>query len=228
MPSTRADDDDQQTTTRERVTRPLYALFGVILIGAGAALMLVGGVGVDPFTAMNEGLSERLGLSLGPVQLVVNLLLLTVVFFTGRHMIGLGTVINMVLVGFLISWFSALFSAVLPEANSLWIQAIYLLVALLIFDFGVSAYICAGSGTAPYDAIAPIVVERMGWAYRYVRWVQDIVVVIIALVLAGPVGLATVITAFFNGPLIEFFTKKFNNPIVAKLVGEPEQEQEQG
>lgn len=213
------EDQSGEKTARERVVRPLYALFGVVLIGAGAALMLVGGVGVDPFTAMNEGLAGRLGLSLGPVQLVMNLLLLVVVFFTGRHMIGLGTIINMVLVGYLITWFSALFSAVLPAGDTLLMQGIYLVVALLIFDFGVSAYICAGSGTAPYDAIAPIIVERKGWAYRYVRWVQDIVVVIIAVVLGGPVGLATVITAFFNGPLIEFFTKKFNRAIVAKLVG---------
>lgn len=212
-------DQSGDPTTRERVVRPPYALFGVILLGAGAALMLVGGVGVDPFTAMNQGLADRLGFDLGPVQLVVNLLLLAVVFFTGRHMIGLGTIINMVLVGFLISGFSTLFSAVLPAADTLLMQAAYLAVALVIFDFGVSAYICAGSGTSPYDAIAPIVVERKNWAYRYVRWVQDIVVVIIAAILGGPVGLATVITAFFNGPLIEFFTKKFNERIVAKLVG---------
>ncbi|MDO5617552.1 YczE/YyaS/YitT family protein [Kocuria sp.] len=208
----------EDKTMRERVVRPLYALFGVILLGAGAALMLVGGVGVDPFTAMNRGIADQLGLGLGPVQLVMNLLLLAVVFFTGRYMIGLGTIINMVLVGYLITWFTALFSAVLPSAESLLGQAVYLVIALLIFDFGVSAYICAGSGTAPYDAIAPIVVERTGWAYRYVRWVQDILVVIIAAILSGPVGLATVITAFFNGPLIEFFNKKVNQALVEKLV----------
>ncbi|RAD55113.1 hypothetical protein DN508_37920, partial [Burkholderia multivorans] len=55
--------------------RSLYALAGVVLIGLGAAILQTGGVGVDPYTALNIGISERIGWSLGAYQLLSNAIL---------------------------------------------------------------------------------------------------------------------------------------------------------
>ncbi|WP_312980033.1 hypothetical protein [Corynebacterium sp.] len=40
-----------------------------------------------------------------------------------------------------------------------------------------------------------------------------------AILFKGRVGFGTVMTAFFNGPLIQFFTEKVNQPAVDRLVG---------
>ena len=55
--------------------------------------------GTDPFTAMNLGISEKIGLLLGHWQLLFNLILFIFVVFGDRRQIGIGTVANMVLVG---------------------------------------------------------------------------------------------------------------------------------
>ncbi|MBE8528510.1 hypothetical protein ILP97_65560, partial [Amycolatopsis sp. H6(2020)] len=57
---------------QEIALRSAYSLVGVAIIGLGAAVMLVGGVGVDPFTALNTGISDLIGWSLGTWQLVAN------------------------------------------------------------------------------------------------------------------------------------------------------------
>ena len=79
-----------------------YALLGVFILGFGAALLRVSQVGLDPFTAANIGVGTKIGLSLGTYQLLLNGLILCFVFFFGRKYIGIGTVINMVLTGFLL------------------------------------------------------------------------------------------------------------------------------
>ena len=58
---------------KETWLRSLFALIGVAIIGFGASLLRVGGVGLDPYTAANIGTGERLGLSLGVYQLMINL-----------------------------------------------------------------------------------------------------------------------------------------------------------
>lgn len=46
---------------------------------------------------------------------------------------------------------------------------------------------------------------------------QDLLVLVGAVLAGGPVGVGTVITAFFNGPLIGFFSDQINKPAVARL-----------
>ncbi len=52
--------------------------------------------------------------------------------------------------------------------------------------------------------------------YRAVRVAQDLLFVALALAFHGQVGIGTVMTAFFAGPLIDFFTEKVNKPLMKK------------
>lgn len=74
---------------------------GILLIGISVGLLRLAAFGVDPFSCMNMGISGFLGMSFGNWQLIANILLLIVVFFTARSFIGLGTVVNMVFVGYI-------------------------------------------------------------------------------------------------------------------------------
>ncbi|MFD6176305.1 MULTISPECIES: YczE/YyaS/YitT family protein [unclassified Isoptericola] len=198
--------------------RAAWALGGVALLALGSAVLLGAHVGVDPFTSANIGVSTRLGVGLGPYQLAVNAVLLVPVLVWGRRYVGLGTVINMVMVGFFVQWFSALLGPVLPDPPGLLLQGVLFLVGIVLFTAGASAYMTAGIGTAPYDAIAPIIVDRTGVRYRVIRVVQDLAFVGLAIAFGGPVGVGTVMTAFFAGPLIDFFTERVNKPLLHRLL----------
>lgn len=72
-------------------------------------------------------------------------------------------------------------------------------------------------GVSPYDAIAPLIADKTGWRYTPVRIGQDILVVTAAFLLNGPVGISTVITGFFAGPLITMFSDKISKPAIEQL-----------
>lgn len=196
------------------------SLFGIVLIGFGAALSEKMSMGLDPFTALNRGASSLLGFDLGSYQLGVNLLVLVIIFLMKRSLIGWGTIYNMVLVGYLIDFFQWLFDLVIDvDQMSLMLRVLVTVLAIGFFTLGVATYTETDLGVAPYDAIAPLIVDRTGWSYTPVRVTQDILVVIGAYLLGGPVGISTVITGFFCGPLISFFSKKVSKPVVDKLMG---------
>ncbi len=164
-------------------------------------------------------MSRIVGMELGTFQLLANLVLFVPVVLWGRKYIGVGTIINRVLTGFFIQIFSAVLEPLLPNDGSPLAAIVYFLIGIMIFDFGASAYMSAAVGTAPYDALAPMIVDRTGWPYRAVRIPQDLLFLIGAILVGGAVGIGTVMTAFFNGPLIQFFSDRVNVPLVARITG---------
>ena len=76
-------------------------VLGILFIGLCVSFLRLSQFGVDPFSAMNLGISGFIGWSFGTWQLLVNAIILVVVFFQARSCIGAGTIINMVFVGYI-------------------------------------------------------------------------------------------------------------------------------
>lgn len=203
---------------KEFLYRSVASIIGITCISIGAALSESMQMGLDPFTALNRGASELLGFSLGNYQLVVNLIILAIVFFMKKSLLGWGTIYNMVLIGYQVDFFKSLIENMVDAGEmGYMIRIAITILAILIFTFGVALYMDSDLGVSPYDAITPLITDRTGWKYSPVRIAQDIVVVITAFFLGGPVGVSTFITGFFAGPLIEFFSNKVTEPLMDKL-----------
>lgn len=211
-------EDDRPMNWKKFFLRAAASILGITFISFGAALSESMDMGLDPFTAMNRGTSDLLGFSLGSYQLILNLVILAIVFFMKRSLIGWGTIFNMVLVGYQVDFFKSIFDNFFAvEEMSFVIRILITIAAILVFTFGVAVYMDAELGVSPYDAIAPLIVDRAGWKYTPVRIAQDLIVVIVALLVGGPVGVSTFITGFFAGPLISFFSKKITKPAMENL-----------
>lgn len=132
------------------VKNVLLILIGLVIIGIGASTLRVAGLGVDPFTAMNIGLSSMFGMQLGIFQIIVNAFILFYVYLKNKKAIGLGTILNMLLVGILIQQISTWLQ---PYANSLGGSTIgkllSLFVGVLIFTFGCALYMATDQGESP-------------------------------------------------------------------------------
>lgn len=190
------------------VKNVLLILIGLVIIGIGASTLRVAGLGVDPFTAMNIGLSSMFGMQLGIFQIIVNAFILFYIYLKNKKAIGLGTILNMLLVGILIQQISTWLQ---PYANSLGGSTIgkllSLFVGVLIFTFGCALYMATDQGESPYDAIAPTICQQINKPYASVRKAQDLLVLLIGFIAGGPIGIGTIICAFGAGPLISFWNK---------------------
>ena len=82
------------------IKRTIMMLVGILFISICVGCYRLSGFGVDAFTCMNLGISGFIGMTFGTWQLIMNILILIVVFFTVRKCIGAGTIVNMVCVGY--------------------------------------------------------------------------------------------------------------------------------
>lgn len=199
------------------VLRALMSLIGVTCIALGAAFMRSGKVGIDPFTAMNTGMSAKLGMSLGSFQLLANLVLFIVVLIFDRKQIGLGTIFNMILVGYEIEYFSSIYAAIFPGKISVPMMIFDAVTGILVFTLGTSIYMSTKLGVSPYDAIAPIISDKTNISYNKVRSAQDILIMVVAILAGGPFGIMTIFTAFFAGSLINFWNHTVSRRIMLHI-----------
>ena len=86
---------------REYAGRLLKTLFGLFLCAAGSLLGIQANIGLAPWDALSVGISKVSGLSYGTVSVWTGVVILAVDLLL-REKIGLGTLLNTVLVGIMV------------------------------------------------------------------------------------------------------------------------------
>lgn len=207
--------------------RIFMSLFGVVICAISVGVFKIAALGVDPFQSFMAGLDKLIPLDFGLLYIIVNALLLIFALVFDRHYIGIATFINLFLLGY-ITQFSYQFLQTVIVEPSIFVRAACLVAGVVVICFGSAFYMTADLGVSTYDAVALIIVNT--WKkgkFQYVRIFTDIVCVILGaalFVLGGGkisaiptiAGIGTIITAFFMGPLIEFFNVHVARPLLAK------------
>ena len=207
--------------------RVFMSVLGVMIGAVSVAIFKMAAFGVDPFQSFMSGISELIPISFGTLYVIVNAVLLAFSLILDRHYIGIATFINLFLLGYVTEYSYKLFHYLIPEPNLI-LRVIFLIIGIVIICIGSSIYITADLGVSTYDAVALIMANK--WKigkFKFIRIITDVCCVILGVVMfmaaggqlkAVPTiaGIGTVITAFFMGPLIEFFSEH----IARKMLGE--------
>lgn len=207
--------------------RIFMSLFGVIICAISVGIFKIAALGVDPFQSLMSGLDKLIPISFGTLYVVVNLILLTFSLLVDRHNIGIATFINLFLLGYITEFTYSLLQTVFVNPSML-TRLLCLLVGIVIICFGSAFYMTADLGVSTYDAVAIVLAYKWKVAkFKFCRIATDLVCVIagtvIFLIGGGAlkdvptiVGIGTIITAFFMGPLIEYFNDKIARPFLNK------------
>ncbi len=212
---------------RQLAKRILMSALGVAICGVSVGMFKHAALGVDPFQSLMSGLDAVIPIRFGTLYVIVNLLLLTVALVFDRKKIGLATLINLFLLGYIAEFSQGCVQRLLPDPT-LAVRLILLAVAIVIMCLASAFYFTADLGVSTYDALALIWSQRQSRIpFPVCRVITDLVCVLGGVALCriagftvnqilGEVGVGTIITAFFMGPLIEFFNQKVARPFLSK------------
>ena len=78
--------------------RLIQLLAGLVLYGISDSMLLLAGLGVDPWDVLHQGLARRIGLGTGTWAIIVGALVL-LLWIPLRQRPGIGTLCNVVLIG---------------------------------------------------------------------------------------------------------------------------------
>lgn len=182
----------------------------LIVIGICVAVFKTVGFGTDPCSTFTLGVSARTGISFGTCQLAFNLLMFLPVIRLDLSRIGVGTVANMVGVGYMADFTMWLMSPhIPPEGLSIVVRIALFAVSMAAFLIAAAFYMVVDLGVAPYDAIPQLIAAHTSrLSARAIRMLWDISILSLGFLLGSTVGLTTLITGFCLGPAIAFVSSR--------------------
>ena len=210
--------------------RILMSLGGVLIGAVAVGIFKIAAFGVDPFQALMSGLDRLIPIPFGTLYMIVNAVLLLFSLVFNRHNIGIATFINLFLLGYVTQFSYELLQKLIIDPSIL-VRALCLAVGVVVLCIGAALYMTADLGVSTYDSIAITMADKWKWGkFKFIRIGTDLACVILGVVcflLGGGnwsgvpafAGIGTIITAFFMGPLIEFFNVRIARPLLNGKAG---------
>ena len=199
---------------KDGAKRMAIMFMSILLMGFAVSVFLYSGMGVDPFTALNMSISAKLGISFGFLQMCVNGVVLVLVALTANRLINVGTIVNMVGVGYVCEFFTSIYNQLLPQENPFAVRLVLMALGVFLLSLSASLYFNCNVGVSPYDALGFVMEEKTKLKYRWCRVVTDLICTGVAFLLGGPIGIGTVVTAFFMGPVISFCDNSISKKVL--------------
>lgn len=199
---------------KREMRRKIMAVSGVMICGASVGIFQKIALGTDPFTCFVTGIANVFHSTYSTWYVILTGLMLLGVIALQRRYIGFATLINLFLTGVAADAMHGFLDFLLPDPT-FGMRCLLMAVNVLIMSFGSALYYVASLGVSAYDAVALMASECYSLAsFRVCRVTTDICCVTVGFFLAADVGIGTVITAFFMGPFVQWFTEHVAIPIL--------------
>jgi len=180
--------------------RFINLMFGLFLYALGIVVTIRANIGYAPWDAFHAGLSQKAGFSFGTASILVGILVGVLVMVLGEK-IGLGSILNMVLIGIYID--IIMYTEILPLSRNYATGIPMLLGGLFIIAVGSYFYIKSGFGAGPRDSLMVVLNRKTGIPVGVCRIMVELTVTIAGWALGGMVGIGTVISALAIGFFVQ-------------------------
>ena len=171
--------------------------FGLIIFGFGEGLLIISTIGASPWNVLHQGLALNLGLSIGTWAFLISLIVLLLWFFLDEK-IGMGTILNFIIIAIMIDLTIFFF-----EAPVLWVnQFLLCIISVLMVGLGSGIYLIARLGPGPRDGLMTGLQKKTGFSIALIRGAIEVLVVSVGWLLGGTIGAGTLLYALGVGPAV--------------------------
>lgn len=192
---------------RELLGKSLKASLGLLIFSLGVHLTVKADIGLAPWDVFAMGLSNHLPLTFGQATMMISIIIVIVDILL-KEQIGLGTILDAIIVGIGIDLFEAL--NFIPDSPNYFISVIYIIIGLFIMAYSQYLYMSACISCGPRDTFLVGVGKRLKkLPIGAVSIIEAIVVLVIGWLLGGPVGPGTVLTTGCTGIAMQIVFRIF-------------------
>ena len=188
---------DDPWTLKPRFSTMILLIVGLIIFGAGDAVLISARLGNTPWTVLAEGIAENLGWSIGESTFFVSFIVL-LLWIPLKEKPGIGTILNAILIAATIE----VLLPILPTPEAFSLQIIQVLVGIFLVAIGSGLYLTANLGPGPRDGTMTGLTKVTGIPIGRIRSGIEIFVIAIGWTLGGKFGIGTILFAILIGPCV--------------------------
>ncbi|MEG2222538.1 MAG: hypothetical protein RRY95_07420 [Oscillospiraceae bacterium] len=181
----------------EYCKRLIRLIFGLFLFALGTYFLIHANIGLAPWEAFAMGFTMRTGISFGNMTILVGIVILGIDFLL-KEKIGVGTILNTILVGKFIDLLESL--DWIPLLDSLWLGIPLLLLGEFVLCIASYFYIGAAMGCGPRDSLMVAACRKLPRVpVGVIRGGVEGTALLVGWLLGAKIGLGTVIAVFGIG-----------------------------
>ncbi|MDI2586214.1 YitT family protein [Psychrobacillus sp. NEAU-3TGS] len=160
--------------------------------------------GTSPFDALLVGLSINAGLTVGSWEIIIALIVISFNSILTRRRPEILGLLTAVITGIGIDmWLFLSHNLITPE---LWYSKVFWFgIGLVVTGLGTAIYLKTNFAPIPIDRLTLIIQELTGKTIFFSRTFIFLVILIIAMLFNGPIGIGTIMTVCFGGLILNFF-----------------------
>lgn len=170
----------------------------LVLFGIGEGFLLLSNFGSAPWTILSQGVALQANISVGFASFLISCLVM-LSWIPLRLKIGLGTVLNIVLIAVALD----ISTALLTPPDVFVLRLFYAVFGIVLMGIGSAFYLTCHMGAGPRDGLMVGLCHRFKLHVGVVRTAMESSVAIIGFLLGGTLGLATLLFAFSIGWVIQ-------------------------
>ncbi len=167
-----------------------------VVLGIGVVLLLRATLGSDGYSTLISGLALATGVDFAVVNVLVGAALVLLAWLRGTRP-GLGTVVQPVLVGVVVS----LGLRLVEEPTTLAVRAVLLVVAVVVVAVGVAGYLGSATGAGPAEAAALALDPPVPFRWGYSAF--QLAAALVGWACGATVGVGTLLVVLTIGPLVD-------------------------
>lgn len=196
---------DAREDTLKRIAR---SVIGLLIYSFGEYLSIVANVGLTAWASATMGFANIINVSFGKVEIAVSIIVL-IIDILMREKIGLGTVLDAILVGTFTDMY--IFLCHFTLLDNPYFGLLLLFVSLFIMAYGQFMHMSSGLSCGPRDSLMVAIGKRLPkLKIGYVDMIIKFVLIVISLIIGGPIGVGTVFSMGCNGFIMQLIYKKYH------------------
>ena len=181
--------------------KSMRLVFGLFLYALGSLLSIQASIGLAPWEAFSMGIAYITPLSYGQVVVVTGLAIVVVVFAL-KEKIGLGTLLNALLIGVFVDLIAA--SHLIPAMSGFWPGVAMMLGGQIVICVGSYFYIGAALGCGPRDSLMVAIARRLPRVpIGAIRGLLEGSVLVVGWLLGARVGVGTLVSVLGIGFILQ-------------------------
>ncbi|MGK0466317.1 YczE/YyaS/YitT family protein [Clostridium sp.] len=195
--------------------RMLRLICGLFLYALGIVVTMNAHIGYAPWDVFHVGFAKMAGISIGTASIATGVVIGMISVFLGEKL-GLGTILNMILIGVFLDMILAL--NIIPLARNLSFGIVMMIIGLFIIALATYFYIGSSFGAGPRDSLMVALIRKTGLPVGICRGSIELIAVLVGWKLGGMIGIGTIISAFTIGfcvqstfKLLKFDATKVNH-----------------
>lgn len=184
--------------------RLLFFVIGLFIMTFGVCLTIKAALGAGAWDALNVAFTLKMGLTIGKWVMIDGAILVIINALLLKRKPDLLSLLTIVVIGSMVDfWMYTVFGT--WEVVTFLPKLATLISGIIIIGFGAAAYLQAKFPQSPIDNFMLAIKERFHVNLMVAKTIGEVVALIPAFFLKGPIGVGTVIITFIIGPFIQLF-----------------------